>query len=103
MDQTVYLLVHRHHVSIEFGDIASDFLQDGEPLFWDDSEDSFKILGLYSSRRLAEQRAERARSLPGFRRFPEGFFVHEYSLDDARWPNGFRAGAGIETGEQADR
>ncbi|WP_326791463.1 hypothetical protein OHA79_01980 [Streptomyces sp. NBC_00841] len=102
MNQTVYLLVHRHHISLEPGDVASDFLEDGEPLFWDDSEDDFMILGLYSSRRLAEQRAERARSLPGFRRSPEGFFVHEYTLDDTRWPNGFRSGEGIEAGEQAE-
>ena len=89
MNQTVYLLVHRRHIALEPGDVASDFLEDGEPLFWDDSEDDFKILGLYSSRRLAEQRVERARSLPGFRRFPDGFFVHEYMLGEARWTDGF--------------
>jgi hypothetical protein len=89
MNRTFYLLVHRHHMSTEPGDVASDFMEDGEPLFWDDSEDDFKVLGLYSSRRLAEERIERQRSLPGFRRSPEGFFVHEYTQGDARWPNGF--------------
>lgn len=51
----------------------------------------FKVLGLYSSRKLAEERIERARSLPGFRRSPEGFCVHEYTLGQAHWPDGFRA------------
>ncbi|MET8132970.1 hypothetical protein [Streptomyces sp. NPDC005251] len=102
MTRTVYLLVHRHHFSIEPGDVAADFLEDGEPLFWDDSEDSLIVLGLYSSRQLAEQRAERARSLPGFRRFPEDFFVHEYTLDDTRWPDGFRVGEDAEAGEQTE-
>ncbi|MFG3495039.1 hypothetical protein [Streptomyces sp. NPDC047928] len=70
--------------------MAPDFMEDGEPLFWDDSEDSFKILGLYSSRRLAEERIERARTLPGFRRSPEGFTVHTYTVDTAHWTDGFR-------------
>ncbi|MFE7580237.1 hypothetical protein ACFU5Y_01580 [Streptomyces gardneri] len=90
MSQTFYLLVHRHHLSPDPDDLAPDFMEDGEPLFWDDSEDSFKILGLYSSRRLAEERIEQARSLPGFRRSPEDFRVHEYTLGQAHWPDGFR-------------
>ena len=100
MNQTVYLLVHRHHFSLEPGDVAADFLEDGEPLFWDDSEDDFKILGLYSSRRLAEQRVERVRLLPGFRRSPDGFFVHEYTLGEAHWTDGFHIGDDIGAGEQ---
>ncbi|WP_406003455.1 hypothetical protein [Streptomyces sp. NBC_00829] len=92
MNQTFYLLVHRHHISLDPEDVASDFMEDGEPLFWDDSEDSFKVLGLYASRKLAEERIERARPLPGFRRSPEGFRVHEYTLGQAHWLNGFRTG-----------
>ncbi|MGW5093624.1 hypothetical protein ACWEQ1_00280 [Streptomyces nodosus] len=92
MNRVVYLLVHRHRISVEAGDAVHGFMEDGEPLFWDDSEDSFKVLGLYSSKRLAEERVERARALPGFRRSPNGFFVHEYVLDTACWPNGFHVG-----------
>ncbi|MEF9904045.1 hypothetical protein ACFP51_37280 [Streptomyces pratens] len=92
MNRIVYLLVHRHHMSVEPEDVAPDFMEDGEPLFWDDSEDSFKVLGLYSSRQLAEERIERARALPGFRRSPNGFFVHEYVLDTICWPDGFHVG-----------
>jgi hypothetical protein len=99
VNQTVYLLVHRHRISLEPDSVAADFLEDGEPLFWDDSEDDFKILGLYSTRRLAEERVERARSLPGFRRSPDCFFVHEYTLDDTRWPDGFQVGEDVGTSE----
>lgn len=79
-------------MSVEPEDVAPDFMEDGEPLFWDDSEDSFKVLGLYSSRQLAEERIERARTLPGFRRSPNGFFVHRYVLDTICWPDGFHVG-----------
>ncbi|WP_329202886.1 hypothetical protein [Streptomyces sp. NBC_01435] len=96
MNQIVYLLVHRHHISLDPDDVASDFMEGGEPLFWDDSEDDFKVLGLYSSRQLAEERIERARSLPGFRRSPEGFFLHEYTVGEAHWPHGFRASEGVD-------
>ncbi|AJF63784.1 hypothetical protein [Streptomyces vietnamensis] len=90
MNQTLYLLVHRHHFSLDPEDGAADFMEDGEPLFWDDSEDNIKVLGLYSSRKLAEERIERARSLPGFRSTPEGFCVHEYTVGEGHWPHGFR-------------
>ncbi|MFD3884746.1 hypothetical protein [Streptomyces microflavus] len=98
MSQTVYLLVHRHHLSLEPGATAPDFMEDGEPLFWDDSEDSFKLLGLYSSRLRAEERIGRARTLPGFSQAPDGFSVHEYTVDDARWPCGFRTGEDASDG-----
>ncbi|MEU1275616.1 hypothetical protein [Streptomyces sp. NPDC005799] len=90
MNQTLYLLAHRHHFADEPGATAGvDFMEDGEPLFWDDSEDSFTFLGLYSSRRGAEERIERARTLPGFRDHPDGFHVHEYVVGEAHWTHGF--------------
>lgn len=96
MNKTVYLLVHRNRLSGEPGDVPMDFIEDGEPLFWDDSEDDFKVLGLYSSRRLADEGIERALSLPGFRLAPHGFFVHEYTLNMAHWLNGFHIDNGDE-------
>ncbi|MFF6908268.1 hypothetical protein ACFY9Q_20315 [Streptomyces sp. NPDC012389] len=88
MSRTVYLLVHRHHLSLTPGSTAPDFMEDGEPLFRDDGEDSFKLLGLYSTRLRAEERIAGARTLPGFAQAPDGFSVHEYTLDDARRPRG---------------
>ncbi|MGW0846021.1 hypothetical protein ACWD26_38975 [Streptomyces sp. NPDC002787] len=95
MEKTVHLLVHRHHMSEE-DQVTSDFMEDGEPLFWDDRDDSYMIMGLYSSRELAEQRIESARQLPGFSLAPDGFSIHEYTLDSERWINGFRTKDGHE-------
>ncbi|MFE5034377.1 hypothetical protein [Streptomyces sp. NPDC056683] len=93
MDRTLYLLVHRHHFADEPGAPTTvDFMEDGEPLFWDDSEDSFTLLGLYSSQQRAEQRIEQARTLPGFRDHPNGFHVHQYTVGQTHWAEGFLVG-----------
>ncbi|WP_340380130.1 hypothetical protein U5640_31630 [Streptomyces sp. SS7] len=93
MDRTLYLLVHRHHFADEPGAPTTvDFMEDGEPLFWDDSEDSFTFLGLYSSQQRAEQRIEQARTLPGFRDHPNGFHVYEYTVGQTHWAAGFLVG-----------
>ncbi|MYW32518.1 hypothetical protein [Streptomyces sp. SID2119] len=84
----VYLLVHRHHLSLDPGSTVPDFMEDGEPVFRDDSEVGFKVLGLHSTRLRAEERIGRARTLPGFAEAPDGFSVHEYALDDVRRPSG---------------
>ncbi|GAA3015409.1 hypothetical protein GCM10020229_28230 [Kitasatospora albolonga] len=84
---TLYLLVHRHH----FVPPEHDPFEDGEPLFWSDSEEDHKTLGLYSTREAAERRIERARPLPGFRDSPDGFEIHPYVLDEHRWTGGHRA------------
>ena len=89
MSRIVYLLTHRHVAEDAQGTPPEPF-EDGEPLFWDDSEEDFKVLGLYSSRESAQARIEAARSLPGFRLTPECFTVHEYAVDGPRWAGGFR-------------
>ncbi|MFL6724747.1 MAG: hypothetical protein ACJ8FC_06260 [Sphingomicrobium sp.] len=48
-----------------------------------------KIVGLYSSRVLAEEAMDRARGLPGFAQEPEGFTIEQYELDRDHWPRGF--------------
>jgi hypothetical protein len=65
-----------------------------------DKEDA-KLLGIYSSRALAEMAIEeRFRNLPGFRDTPhmanpalfgpaEGFSIDEYQLDQDSWEEGF--------------
>ena len=56
----------------------------------DDCEtEAFFLLGVYSSRDAAERRVEKARLLPGFRRYPEGFVVDEYEVDHDEWTSGF--------------
>ena len=48
-----------------------------------------KVVGIYSSRSLAEEAEERARQLPGFADEPDGFTIEEYTVDTDHWPRGF--------------
>jgi hypothetical protein len=54
------------------------------------------MMGLYSSRALAEQRIESAVRLPGFSLAPNGFSIHEYTLDAEHWTKDFRVKTGGE-------
>jgi hypothetical protein len=48
-----------------------------------------KVIGIYSSRALAEEAADRARALPGFLEEPDGFTIEQYEVDNDHWPRGF--------------
>ena len=48
-----------------------------------------KLIGIYSSRVLAEAAETRARLLPGFADEPDGFTIEPYEIDKDHWPRGF--------------
>jgi hypothetical protein len=48
-----------------------------------------KIVGIYSSRALAEAAQERSRLLPGFAEEPDGFTINQYEIDRDHWSRGF--------------
>jgi hypothetical protein len=48
-----------------------------------------KVVGIYSSRELAEGAEERTRQLPGFADEPDGFTIEQYEVDRDHWPRGF--------------
>ena len=48
-----------------------------------------KVIGIYSSRALAEAAIERARILPGFIEEPDSFTIDQYEVDKDHWPRGF--------------
>ena len=48
-----------------------------------------KVVGIYSSKALAEEAADRAKALPGFLEEPDGFTIDEYEVDIDHWPRGF--------------
>jgi hypothetical protein len=48
-----------------------------------------KVVGIYSSRVLAEEAQERARALPGFCDEPDGFSIEQYEVDTDHWSRGF--------------
>jgi len=67
---SVFLLFHTHHLS--------------------DGEDDDKILGVYSSKALAEKKIEeKYRKLPGFCETDGEFIIDEYKIDQDGWEEGF--------------
>lgn len=48
-----------------------------------------KVVGIYSSKALAEAAEERTRTLPGFVEEPTGFTIERYEIDKDHWPRGF--------------
>lgn len=40
-----------------------------------------RMIGIYSSEKLAQEAVERAKELSGYRDYPEGFEIMEYYLD----------------------
>ena len=55
----------------------------------EDHED-VKLLGVFSSRELAERAKERALNLQGFKDSPDGFSVDKYIIDRMGWTAGYR-------------
>jgi hypothetical protein len=68
--KTVYLLEHSHEIS-------------------DTGEEDTKIIGVYSSRDMAEKAIERLVQQPGFRELPDYFNIDEYIVDQDHWEEGF--------------
>jgi hypothetical protein len=48
-----------------------------------------KVVGIYSSRALAEEAEERTRALDGFSEEPHGFTIDQYEVDTDYWSRGF--------------
>ena len=48
-----------------------------------------KVVGIYTSRSLAEAAEVRSRQLPGFADEPGGFTIEQYEVDHDHWPRGF--------------
>lgn len=48
-----------------------------------------KLVGIYTSRALAEEAEARARQLPGFCDEPHGFTIEQYAVDQDHWQRGF--------------
>ncbi|MFI0962514.1 hypothetical protein ACH4S8_14095 [Streptomyces sp. NPDC021080] len=90
MDESgkVYLLSHVHHKAEEDGMIRHFADPDD---FWSDEEggDDVKHLGVYSSRERAQERIERARTLPGFADEPNCFYIEEAVIDEDQWTEGY--------------
>ena len=54
-----------------------------------DDSDNAKLLGVFSTRPLAEDRVARARTQPDFADHPDDFDIAEYEVDRDEWTDGF--------------
>jgi hypothetical protein len=54
----------------------------------DDTED-IKLIGVYTTEKLAEEAVDRKKNLEGFRDYPEGFEISETLLNVDIWTSGF--------------
>ena len=54
----------------------------------DDTED-IKLIGVYTSEKLAEDAVERKKKFEGFRDYPDGFDISETPLNIDLWSEGF--------------
>ncbi|MFI5930668.1 hypothetical protein [Actinoplanes sp. NPDC051494] len=85
----VFLLWHVRHARPQDGG-AVLHRDAGGALNWDEEYgDDPKMLGVYSSRERALERAGHARTLPGFRDEPDCFTVEAYQVDENHWTGGF--------------
>jgi hypothetical protein len=53
------------------------------------NEEDSKLIGVYSSRRKAEEAQSRSSRLPGFRKYPDGFIIDRHILNEDGWTSGF--------------
>ncbi|MBB4959221.1 DUF7336 domain-containing protein [Micromonospora polyrhachis] len=84
----VFVLWHIRHARNLDG-IPNLHRENGE-LIWDEEDgDDLKLLGVYSSEQLADDRIQEARLLPGFRDEPDCFMIAGYELDKDQWTAGF--------------
>jgi hypothetical protein len=47
------------------------------------------LIGVYSLQSKAEEALTRAKNLPGFKDYPDGFVIDGYVLDEDHWTSGF--------------
>ncbi|EGL14922.1 MULTISPECIES: hypothetical protein [unclassified Paenibacillus] len=55
---------------------------------WNQIE-STKVIGIYSSKDKADAVIEKYKELPGFKEFPDDFYIDAYQVDENEWTEGF--------------
>ena len=48
-----------------------------------------KIIGIYSSKEIAEKIVSKYKNLSGFKDHPDCFYIAEYEIDKNHWEEGF--------------
>lgn len=57
--------------------------------YGDSENETYKLLGVFESEQKATEAIDMFRTLPGFRKFPDGFSVDAYRLNEVSWAEGF--------------
>ena len=55
----------------------------------DDETPDAKLLGVYSSEEVAQDRIARSATLPGFAEHPDDFLITRYAIDEDQWTSGY--------------
>ena len=55
----------------------------------DTGEDETKFAGVYSTKATAVRAVVELKAQPGFRDHPDSFEIHEYTVDEPQWTEGF--------------
>jgi hypothetical protein len=85
----VFLLWHISHGVYFDGTPTHHRDETGELLIDEQEGDEPKLLGVYSTRALAEDRIRRCADVPGFRSEPDCFDISPFTVDADEWPEGF--------------
>jgi hypothetical protein len=67
--KTVYLLYHSHDSA--------------------EGDDNYKLLGIFSTEKKAQDAIDSFRLKPGFVDYPDDFSIDKYEIDKAYWSEGF--------------
>ncbi len=78
-DVYVYLVTHVD------GDVENNLTEDGNV----EDFEGYKVIGIFSDTIRAEAAIARLRSAPGFSRYPKGFIIDPYAIDEIHWETGF--------------
>lgn len=55
----------------------------------DFDRENIKIIGIFSTKDEAENAKNALSILPGFKDYPDGFFIDEYRINEINWVDGF--------------
>ncbi|EGL15030.1 MULTISPECIES: hypothetical protein [Paenibacillus] len=55
-----------------------------------------KTIGIYSTRDKAQDVINKYKELPGFKEYPEDFYIDEYHVDKNEWQEGFLGSSAFE-------
>jgi hypothetical protein len=88
----------RHHGARAFWDrvVQNEPMSDRQVVYllWhgddvDDETPDAKLLGVYSSEEVAQDRIARSATLPGFAEHPDDFLITRYAFDEDQWTSGY--------------